>query len=119
MAAANQYIQEVFLPEFNEQFTVPAPEEGSAFVSLLLHSLDDILCLKQERTVGNDNCVSYCGRSLQIPKQQQRCHYIKAKVKVHEYHDGRLAVFHGPRCLAYFDPSGQLIKDQEQHNDAA
>ena len=110
MKAANAYIREVFLPYFNRHFTVPAAEEGCAFVPLLGASLKDILCLKTERTVGNDNCVSYRGLTLQIPKQQQRCHYVKAKVKVHEYHDGRLAVFHGPRRLASFDAAGTEIK---------
>jgi hypothetical protein len=28
---------------------------------------------------------------------------------VHEYPDGRLAVFHGPRCLARYDNRGGLI----------
>ena len=113
MAKANEYVQAVFLPEFNRDFTVSSTEEGSAFVPLLTQSLDDILCLKQERTVGNDNCVSYKGKNLQIPKQQHRCHYMKAKVRVHEYHDGGLAVFHGPRCLARFNAVGEMIvKDQ-------
>ena len=119
MAAANQYIQEVFLPEFNKQFTVTASEEGSVFVSLLTPSMGDILCLKQQRTVGNDNCVSYKGLSLQIPKQKQRCHYMKAKVRVHEYQDGCLAVFHGPRRLADYDATGQLIENKCQQADAA
>jgi len=110
MEAANAYVQEVFLPDFNRHFTVPAAEEGYAFVPLLAISLRDILCLKAERTVGNDNCVSYRGLTLQIPKQKERCHYVKAKVKVHEYHDGSLAVFHGPRRLAGFDASGAEIK---------
>ncbi len=38
--------------------------------------------------------------SLQIPAGRHRHHYVKAKVSVHEYPDGDLAVFHGPRCLA-------------------
>jgi len=110
MKAANAYVQKVFLPDFNRHFTVPAAEEGYAFVPLLAISLRDILCLKAERTVGNDNCVNYRGLTLQIPKQKERCHYVKAKVKVHEYHDGSLAVFHGPRRLAGFDASGAEIK---------
>ena len=53
-------------------------------------------------------------KTLQLPKLPQRCHYAKAKVKVHEYHEGATAVFHGPRRLADFDPQGQLAGDQ--HN---
>ena len=58
--------------------------------------LPDILCLKAERTVGNDKCVVYKGRTLQVPPQRHRCHYVRAKVMVHEYEDGAMAVFHGP-----------------------
>ena len=113
MTAANRYIQEVFMPGFNRHFTVEASEVGSAFVPLLNTALDDILCLKTERTVGHDNCVKYRGKCLQIPKQQQRCHYVKAKVKVHEYQDGTMAVFHGPRRLATYDASGKEIAGKQ------
>ncbi len=119
MVAANAYIREVFLPDFNRQFSVPAAEEGNAFVPLLTTSLKDILCLKSERTVGRDNCVSYRGLTLQIPKQQERCHYVKTKVKVHEYSDGSLAVFHGPRRLACFDESGVAVQKRTTTPNAA
>lgn len=112
MAAANRYLNDVFISGFNKTFTVAAAEEDDAFVPLLSISLNDILCLKVERTAGPDNCVSYLGKCLQIPKQQQRCHYVKAKVKVHEYSDGNLSVFHGPRCLATFDAAGNEIRQE-------
>lgn len=57
--------------------------------------LPEVLCLKAERTVGNDNCVAYRGRKLQIPPQRHRCHYVRAKVSVHECEDGGFAVFRG------------------------
>jgi len=79
----------------------------------------DILCLKTERTVGHDNCVSYRGLTLQIPRQQQRCHYVKAKVKVHEYHDGALAIFHGPRRLANYDATGSEVQHEQAENNQA
>ena len=74
-------------------------------------SLDDVLCVQLDRQVGRDNCVSWSGRSLQIPAQQHRHHYVKATVWVHEYPDGRLAVFDGPRCLARYDTTGTLLDD--------
>jgi hypothetical protein len=40
--------------------------------------------------VGRDNGVSYRRLSLQIPPDRHRHHYVKAKVRVHEYPDGRL-----------------------------
>ena len=52
--------------------------------------------------------VRYERRVLQIPADRHRHHYVKCKVRVHEYPDGRLAVFHGPRCLARYQADGAL-----------
>ena len=48
--------------------------------------------------------------SLQIPADPHRAHYVKAKVNVHRYGDGTLAVFHGPRCLARYNQAGKEVK---------
>jgi len=64
MQAANHFLAKRFSPTFNRRFKVCAAESGSAFVPLLGVSLDDILCLKAERTVRQDNCVSYQGKVL-------------------------------------------------------
>ncbi|MEW6264021.1 MAG: hypothetical protein AB1641_13175 [Thermodesulfobacteriota bacterium] len=106
---ANCFLRTEYLHEHNRRFTVPAEEKGSAFVPFVGPGLKEILCLKEERTVGNDNSVRYKGLSLQIPQDQHRYHYVRDQVRVHEYHDGSLAVFHGPRKLADYSPSGELI----------
>ena len=49
--------------------------------------------------------------TLQIPADRHRHHYVKAQVRVHEYPDGHLAVFHGPRCLARYRADGETIDD--------
>ena len=38
-------------------------------------------------------------------------YWHKAQVRVHEYPDGHLAVFHGPRCLARYRADGETIDD--------
>jgi hypothetical protein len=38
-----------------------------------------------------------------------RPHFVKAKVRVHEYPDGALAIFHGPRKLASYAADGAPI----------
>jgi transposase len=115
MAQANQYLTKVYLPAFNAEFAVPAMEQGTAFVPWIGGSLDDILCEHYERTVGADNCVRFEGLSLQIPADRHRCHYVKARVRVNRYTNGALALFHGPRGLAYFTPDGRPIThDLEQ-----
>jgi len=102
---ANRYLRETFLPDHNRRFAVVPEQPGSAFVPFA-GNLDDILCVHETRTVGNDNTVRYQGRTLQISQDRHRHHYVAAKVTVHEYPDGHLAVFHGPRRLAVYEADG-------------
>jgi transposase len=104
--AANRFLKERFVPDYNARFAVPAAEPGTAFLPYAGRPLADVLCVQEDRQVGRDNCISWNGRSLQIPPQRHRQHYVKATVRVHEYPDGRLAIFDGPRCLASFEPNG-------------
>ena len=108
VAAANRFLKERFVPDYNARFAVPAAEPGSAFVPYVGRPIEDVLCVQEDRVVGADNCVSYKRRSLQIPPQRHRQHYVRATVRVHEYPDGSLAIFDGPRCLIRFDPKGCL-----------
>lgn len=109
--AANRFLKETFVPAYNHEFAVPATEEGSAFVAWSGNNLHDILCIQEDRTVRGDNCVTYGNRVLQIPADLHRCHYVKATVRVHEYPDTTLAVFHGPRCLARYAADGKPLPD--------
>ena len=103
---ANRFLRQVYLPGHNARFATPPEAEGSAFVPFA-STLDDILCIHEERTVSNDNTVRYKRRCLQLPTDRHRHHYVKARVRVHEYPDHTLAVFHGPRCLARYRSDGQ------------
>jgi transposase len=109
MKEANRYLKEVYMPAFNTEFMVSPYSNNSAFVSWNSPlSLDEILCEQYERTVGKDNCVSFENLKLQIPKDNYRCHYMKAKVRVHRYANSELAIFHGPRKLAEYDQKGEI-----------
>lgn len=109
MEAANRYVTQVYLPQFNEEFLQPPLEDGTAFVPWIGGSLDEILCEQHDRQVGHDNCVSFDGKKLQIPPDKYRCHYVKTHVRVHRYQDGSLAVFHGPRRLADYNSDGKPV----------
>lgn len=113
VATANQYIREVYLPMHNMLFARPAQiAQESGFVKVRdADALADVLCVQQSRVVARDNTVSYEGRSLQIPQSPGRPHYVKANVRVHEYPDGTLAIFHGPRRLARYTAEGEETVD--------
>ena len=110
MAGANRYLQKRYRRAHNSEFAVRAAESASAFVEFIGTHLGDILCERFERTVGNDNCVRFDAMSLQIPADRHRAHYVKAKINVHRYGDGTLAIFHGPRCLAHYNDAGKEVK---------
>lgn len=93
--------------------SVKPQEEESAFIPWKTGhiELDDILCLQEQRTVNKDNTVSYKGQCWQLPQGKERYSYAKCKVMVHEYLDGSIGIFHGPRVIAKFEP-----KEQQQRN---
>ena len=107
--AANVFLRETYVPVHNARFAIEAEQEGSAFVAIPGVDLAEILCLQEERQVGNDNCVSFNRLKLQIPASPLRAHFVKARVKVHHYPDGSHAIFHGPRCLGRYDRNGVAV----------
>src|SRR3954454_13286778 len=68
---ANRWLATVYIPHHNARFAVAPAEEGTAFVPFV-GAFEDILCVQDERVVGNDNTVRYAGRVLQIPEQRHR-----------------------------------------------
>jgi len=112
--AANRHIAETFLPDFNARFMVEAAEPGSAYLDYVGRAIDDILAIHESRQVQNDNTVRYKGLVLQIPEQAHRRHFVRAKVKVIEYPDRSLAIFHGPRRLARYDSKAGLLQEQSK-----
>lgn len=109
MEEANRFLRKEYLPDHNKRFALKPEEKDSAFVAWVGDGLEDVLTVQEERTVSNDNTVQYKRLSLQIPADKHRYHYVKARVRVHEYPDGTLAVFHGPRKLALYDTGGALL----------
>lgn len=94
----------VYLPEHNTRFAVPQEQQGSAFVADTAQAWRQILCIQEERVVGNDNTVKWKRLCLPIPPSPLRPHFVRTRVRLHEYPDGALAVFWGPHRLADYDP---------------
>jgi transposase len=117
VAAANLFIRDVYIPAYNAQFALEPEQQGSAFVAIPGVDLAEILCLQEERQVGNDNCVTFNRLKLQIPQSPLRAHFVRAKVKVRQYPDGRHAVFHGLRCLGRYDKKGAIEEERKEASD--
>ena len=110
--AANVWLRETYMAAHNKQFAIDAEQEGSAFVADAMGAWREILCVQEDRTVGNDNTVKWQRLSLQLPPNRLRAHFVKAAVRVHEYPDGRLAVYWGPHRLADYGADGVLIQPE-------
>ena len=107
--AANRWLQEHYLAEHNGRFAIAAEAEGSAFVADAAGAWRDILCVVEERVVGNDNTVAWNGLRLQLPESPLRPHFVKARVRVHDYPDGSKSVFLGPHRLGRYTAQGVEI----------
>jgi len=114
MEQANAYIRDVYMPAYNNEFAVTPEESASMFVPWAGTPLQDILCEQYGRTVGNDNCVKFDGITLQIQPDKFRFHYVKVKVRVHRYPNGKLAIFHGHRKLASFNSQGKEVSNLDK-----
>jgi transposase len=112
--AANRWLKETYIPAYNAAFAVVAELPASAFVADTAGAWREILCIQEERRVGNDNTVKWRGLCLQLPPSQLRPHFVKANVRVHEYPDGALAVFLGPHRLADYDAKGAYIEPKRK-----
>jgi transposase len=109
IAAANRFLAETFIPDYNARFAIVPEQPGSAFVPVTNQAWREILCVQEERIVGNDNTVRWRKLVLQIPPNPLRRHFVRARIRIHEYPDGRLAAFLGPHRLADYDAAGCLL----------
>ena len=100
LEAANRFLREDSLPEHNARVAVAPEHPETAFIADAAGAQRDIRCVQEERVVGNDNGVRYRGLSLQIPPSPLRPHFVKARVRVHDYPDDTLAIFHAWRSGA-------------------
>ena len=108
MAAANRYLAEVYVrPSTPNSCSRPRRKAVPSSPGLVAPWTTSCASVSSARWAP-DNCVSFEGRRLQIPADRHRCHYVKAKVAVLRRIDRALAIFHGPRKLADYDPDGQL-----------
>jgi transposase len=107
--AANHYLEQHFIADFNRRFTVKPAQPGKAFSKLAGIELVLVLSSHYERIVRNDNTVSFHGLTLQLPSTNYRIHFVRCPVIVHQFPDGQLGVSYQGRLLASYDGAGQPL----------
>ena len=106
LAAANVFLREHYIAEFNRHFQVAAAQPGNAFLACRRRDLDLVLSLQFERTVNRDNTVSFQNLSLQIEAVRWRATLAGCQVTVHQHLDGTLSLTHGPHLLGRYTAEG-------------
>jgi len=85
---ANSFLNNVFLPSYNSKFSHPAKNSYSPLPKNL--NLDLIFCIKEQRTVNNDNSFKFRGRVFQIPPSPLKSSFAKSIITVCLLPDNRI-----------------------------
>ncbi len=110
--AANQFLREHYISEFNQRFMVEAAERGTAFVPLKRKDLDLVFSLQHERVVARDNTVSFAGGNWQLERTKLRGTLASCRVVFHEHLDDTLSITFGPHVVGRY-------RTEAVENDAA
>lgn len=101
MAQANAFLDEMFLADLNRRYSVKPADDQDLHRALEPGlKLEEVLCVQEERTVGQDWCVRWKSRWLQIEAAHESMRLPRRRVLVRELSDGRLLVDHQGKRLS-------------------
>ena len=112
---ANRFLQEEFLPWYNQRFSHKGVE--SAYMPLAKDkNLDLIFCIKKERTINMDNTVQIYGQLIQIPPSDVRLSFAKRKVDICLLQDHRIFVVYKGKIIAEskLSKNNKVIRKEKQ-----
>lgn len=101
LEAANQYLEQCYLPWWNERLSCPAADPQDGHRSSAGYDLESILSLWQTRKVQRDYTVRFRGQSWQLEPCEQTPGLAQARIIVEERVDGSLAMRWQERYLRF------------------
>jgi transposase len=104
--AANGFLNERYIGEFNDKFTVPAKEAGTAFRKTTRTDLNWVFTVQTERVVDRDNTVAIGDQSWQLEKSKFRHSLAGTTVTIHEHLDGTVSIRFGPHVVGHYTAEG-------------
>ena len=108
-------IAKKIIPQHNRRFTKKPANPISAWRPVPNDiDLMQILCVKEQRTVANDNTISYNGTTFQIPKSNIRPTFAKAKVEVRSLINHEIHIYYKNQRIAKFSPKTIQLKARRQ-----
>ena len=106
---ANAFLRERYIAIFNDKFSVPAAEKGTAFRRTGRSDLNWIFSVQTERVVDNDNTVAIKGESWQIDKTRFRNTLAGSTVTIHEHLDETVSIRFGPHVVGRYSSTGEKL----------
>jgi transposase len=97
--AANRFLRERYIAEFDQKFTVKAAERGTAFRRCGRSDLDWIFSIQTERVVAKDNTVTIRDQWWQLDKTRWRHSLAGQTVTIHQHLDGTVSIRYGPHTV--------------------
>jgi hypothetical protein len=110
LEAANAFLRERYIAEFNRKFAVAAREKGTAFRKTSRTDLNWIFTVQTERVVAKDNTVAIGDRYWQLEKNRFRSSLAGCTVTIHQHLDGTVSIRYGPHVVGRFPTAS---KDQQ------
>jgi hypothetical protein len=111
--AANQFLRDCYIAEFNRKFTVAAAEKGTAFRPYLRRDLEWVFSVQSQRVVAKDNTVTLRERVWQLERSRWRCTLAGCTVTVHEHLNGTVSVRYGPHLVGLFAANGAPLSGEK------
>jgi hypothetical protein len=102
LPAANAYLRDRFLPDYNATFSCAPADPATAFVPLGRVDLEQILCHQEERFVARDNTVAFQGRTFQLARQPGRRPCAGLQVTIRRHLTGEYSIWAGARRLGHY-----------------
>lgn len=114
---ANRFLREQYVQQFNQRFSKPASQRGTAFVPLRRKDLDLVFSLQHERVVARDNTVSFANKVWQLERCKLRATLAGCRVTIHEHLDQTISITFGPHLVGRYNdaaaPLGPKTKTVE------
>jgi hypothetical protein len=111
LKGANQFLRERYIAEFNEKFSVPAQEKGTAFRLCHRKDLAHVFSVQTDRVVSKDNTVAIGERWWQIEKCRWRYSLAKQTVTIHQHIDDTVSIRFGPHVVGHYGTAGRPVAD--------
>jgi transposase len=118
---ANALLEAKFLDDLNGRYAVKAARDQDLHRAVdAAVAVEEVLCVAEQRVVGNDWCVRWRGRWLQVDARHAVLNLPGRKVAVKQRGDGVLLVLRGEQRLTFTElkarPAGAKAKKAVVNN---